>query len=78
MPGRVRLPLDQRDHEPVIALAADGLDRRRTDAILGGDGLVQLALGQHFRIVARGVRETALADDVVGDDQGATMVDGPR
>ena len=66
-----RLPLDQGDHEPVIALAADSLDRRRNDAILGGDGLVQLALGEHFRIVALRICECALADHVVGDDQGA-------
>jgi len=54
-----------------VALAADRLDRRRLYARLGGEHLVEAALGGDRGVVAVGVGEAAVADDVVGDDQAA-------
>lgn len=69
----------QSDHEPVVALAADRLDRRCADSTLHGDHLVQAALGLDLLILALGVREGAGADNVVGDDQASRpgAIQGP-
>src|SRR5262245_5980209 len=70
-----RLPLrmadDDGDGEAVPSLAADGLDRRRADARLGGQQLEPLPRSPHDEIVAVSVDHGAVADDVVHDDQAA-------
>ena len=52
--GRRRARLaDQGDGETVVALAADGLDRRRLDPRLGGEHLVEATLGDDRRVFIR-------------------------
>ena len=67
---RLRSGGDQGDGEAVVALAADRLDRGRVDPRVGGDQLVEAALGGDRRVLALR-RLSAIADDVVGDDQAA-------
>src|SRR5262249_1048137 len=61
------------------SLAADGLDRRRTDARLGGQELEPPPRSADDGVVAVSVDHGAVADDVVHDDQAAAtrQLEGP-
>ena len=70
---------DQPQREPVVALYADGLDRRRAHPGVASELLVQAALGDGGGIVAARLGQRPIADDIVGDDQGAGpgVIQGP-
>jgi hypothetical protein len=53
--AELALSEDEGEAEAVVSLAADGLDRRRFDAGLGGEELVEAALGGDCWIVVVGV-----------------------
>src|SRR4029077_13991348 len=65
---------NQRDGEAVVALDANGLHRRRGDARLGRDQLVQASHALDGCIARARIDHGAVAHDVVDDEQAA----GPR
>ena len=71
--------LHPRHREPVIPLAAHGLDRRRDHPVVRRQVRVEAPLGLGRRVIAVPLGQGAAADHVVGDDQGARAgaVDGP-
>src|SRR5260221_5214457 len=62
---------NQRNRKPVVTFASDGLDYRRIQTRFRREHLVELAHSLHIRIIAGGVNDRSLPDQVVGDDYGA-------
>jgi hypothetical protein len=61
----------EHDRETIVALGSDGLDRRGTDAGLGGEQLIELAYPLDIGIVASGIDYPAVAHNVIDDDETA-------
>ena len=61
----------EHDRETIVALGSDGLDRRGTDAGLGGEHFIEAAYPQNIGIVASGVDHPAVAHHIVDDDKTA-------
>jgi hypothetical protein len=59
---------DPCEHEPVVSLAAHGLNGCRLEAWPLRDGLEQPACALNARIVASCVEDAALAHDIVHED----------
>jgi hypothetical protein len=57
--------------EAVVAFAAYGLEGGGGEAGFGGDQVQELAGALDARIGVIGVEDGAVADDVVGEDEGA-------
>ena len=59
----------QHDRETIVALGSDSLDRRGTDAGLGGEQLIEPAYPLDIGIVASGIDYPAVAYNVIDDDE---------
>ncbi len=56
------------DGETIVALGADGLDRRGTNARLGGKHLIEVADSQNIGIMACGIDHPAVAHHIINND----------
>src|SRR4051794_3671296 len=70
-PSVLSRPHHQRDRKAVVALAANRLQRGGANARLSGQHLVQATHALDAGILAGGVDDFAIADDVVDDDNAA-------
>jgi hypothetical protein len=61
----------EHDRETIVALGSDSLDRRGTDAGLGGEHFIEPAYPLDIGIVACSINYLAVAHDIIDDDETA-------
>jgi len=61
----------ERDRKTVVALGADGLDRRGADARLRGKHVIEAAYPQNIGIAAESVDDPPVAHHIIDDDHAA-------
>src|SRR3954465_8129937 len=65
------LLVHERQREPIVTFAANGLNGRGADALLASEHGIQATNTAHARILARIIDDFAIADDVVYNDESA-------